>query len=262
MPKCKNGHGTYKGTEPSPKGLGYCAKHEKVHSKKFGLNGYLWIVKQTKTSKRWFPIKQTKSKPNKTKQKTKRKNKSMITPLTPLSKIQKNGKILEIGTKLQINIRMPLEYYIDDGETLHEAPKTTKLTNTRILKYLKSKDFKERVEFTLNRLPITKGTLWWVHNIIPRFTPKLLNMTIRVDSHRIFYITINTILTNNPPKDLDPIDRIHEFTFQEYQKAIQHGFMHWHSGDILQFKKPHESIIQFDSLDLYFKESDISIFIA
>ena len=35
MPKCKNvDTGTYKGTEPSPKGLGYCARGEKVGKKK------------------------------------------------------------------------------------------------------------------------------------------------------------------------------------------------------------------------------------
>ena len=40
MPKCKNADtGTYKGTEPSPKGLGYCARGEKVGKKKKGLDG-------------------------------------------------------------------------------------------------------------------------------------------------------------------------------------------------------------------------------
>ena len=37
MPKCKNADtGTYKGTEPSPKGLGYCARGEKVGKKEKG----------------------------------------------------------------------------------------------------------------------------------------------------------------------------------------------------------------------------------
>lgn len=30
MPSCKNGKGSYKGTEPSPKGRGFCAKHERI----------------------------------------------------------------------------------------------------------------------------------------------------------------------------------------------------------------------------------------
>lgn len=33
MPKCKNDNKrTYKGTEPSPKGLGYCAHAEKINT--------------------------------------------------------------------------------------------------------------------------------------------------------------------------------------------------------------------------------------
>ena len=53
MPKCKNDpKRTYKGTEPSRKGLGYCAHSEKVSKKRKGKDGNQWIVKQVKTSKR------------------------------------------------------------------------------------------------------------------------------------------------------------------------------------------------------------------
>jgi hypothetical protein len=49
MPKCKNDpKRTYKGTEPSPKGLGYCAHSEKVSKKRKGKDGNQWIVKQVK----------------------------------------------------------------------------------------------------------------------------------------------------------------------------------------------------------------------
>jgi hypothetical protein len=58
MPKCKNDpQRTYKGTEPSPKGLGYCAHSEKVGQKRKGKDGYQWIVKQVKNSKRWMKLK-------------------------------------------------------------------------------------------------------------------------------------------------------------------------------------------------------------
>jgi len=55
MPKCKNNpKRTYKGTEPSPKGLGYCGSGEKVGTRRIGKDGMLWIVSKTKTgSKRW-----------------------------------------------------------------------------------------------------------------------------------------------------------------------------------------------------------------
>lgn len=44
MPKCKNDSSRiYIGTEPSPKGLGYCAHTMNINSKKRGLDGNIWI---------------------------------------------------------------------------------------------------------------------------------------------------------------------------------------------------------------------------
>jgi hypothetical protein len=56
MPKCLNNpKKSYKGTEPSPKGLGYCAGKMKVGEKKKGTDGNVWIVKKVKNgSKRWM----------------------------------------------------------------------------------------------------------------------------------------------------------------------------------------------------------------
>ena len=55
MPKCLNSKiGNYKGTEPSPKGIGYCAHGEKVGTKMVGLDKNMWIVKQYNKSKRWI----------------------------------------------------------------------------------------------------------------------------------------------------------------------------------------------------------------
>lgn len=46
MPYCKNNpKKTYKGTEPSPKGLGYCASGEKEGTIKKGKDGNKWIKK-------------------------------------------------------------------------------------------------------------------------------------------------------------------------------------------------------------------------
>ena len=55
MPKCKNDSSrNYKGTEPSPKGLGYCAHAEKLNSKKKGKDEHNWYVIKTKVGvKRW-----------------------------------------------------------------------------------------------------------------------------------------------------------------------------------------------------------------
>lgn len=55
MPKCKNDETrNYKGTEPSPKGLGYCAHAEPVGKICEGRNGEQWKVQKTKNgTKRW-----------------------------------------------------------------------------------------------------------------------------------------------------------------------------------------------------------------
>ena len=89
MPACKNGNGFYTGKEPSPKGLGYCAKSEKVGIRKRGRNKNMWVVKvikcKSKKYKRWVPVKtkvtkivktQKHGKKHVTKQKTSKKSKT------------------------------------------------------------------------------------------------------------------------------------------------------------------------------------------
>jgi len=58
MPKCLNDTTkTYKGDEPSPKGLGYAAGNETVGHKMRGKDGNMWIVQETKTCKKWAKCK-------------------------------------------------------------------------------------------------------------------------------------------------------------------------------------------------------------
>lgn len=58
MPKCLNDTTkTYKGDEPSPKGLGYAAGSETVGHKMRGKDGNMWIVQETKTCKKWTKCK-------------------------------------------------------------------------------------------------------------------------------------------------------------------------------------------------------------
>jgi hypothetical protein len=61
MPPCKNDSlKNYKGDEPSPKGLGYCAHAEKVGTTKKGLDGNKWIISQTSSgTRRWTKLKDT-----------------------------------------------------------------------------------------------------------------------------------------------------------------------------------------------------------
>ena len=55
MPLCKNDpKKSYKGNEPSPKGLGYCAHAEKLGVSKKGKDGNIWKIEATsKGVKRW-----------------------------------------------------------------------------------------------------------------------------------------------------------------------------------------------------------------
>lgn len=55
MPKCINDETkTYKGDEPSPKGLGYSAGKLKDGDTHMGKDGNMWFVKKTTTSNRWM----------------------------------------------------------------------------------------------------------------------------------------------------------------------------------------------------------------
>ena len=56
MPECiKDSKKYYKGDEPSPKGLGFCAHSEEIGTIKTGLDGNIWIiVKTAKNIKRWI----------------------------------------------------------------------------------------------------------------------------------------------------------------------------------------------------------------
>jgi hypothetical protein len=61
MPKCKNDSSrSYKGTEPSPKGLGYCGHAEKVGKRMKGKDGKIWIVVKNKNGiKKWTRFKRS-----------------------------------------------------------------------------------------------------------------------------------------------------------------------------------------------------------
>ena len=63
MPKCKNDETrSYKGDEPSPKGLGFCAHAEPEGSRKKGKDGNMWEVKMVSSgSKRWMKVKEIKN---------------------------------------------------------------------------------------------------------------------------------------------------------------------------------------------------------
>ena len=104
MPKCKNSPtGTYKGSEPSPKGLGYCARGEKMGKKKKGRDGNMWIVKETKNgTPRWVKITKTEKSDVKKVEKKKVKSKKLKSKKVKSKKVEKKNlkKIIKnINTK-------------------------------------------------------------------------------------------------------------------------------------------------------------------
>ena len=113
MPKCKNfDTGTYKGTEPSPKGRGYCAKGEKINKKMKGNDGNMWIINETKAGvKRWVKFTKKSETPKKSKsiktskfiKKTKRKT---IKKSKSNKKTKRKSKIIEKYGNMQ-------NYYIE-----------------------------------------------------------------------------------------------------------------------------------------------------
>ena len=126
MPLCKNDpKKSYKGDEPSPKGLGYCAHAEKVGVTKKGKDGNKWKIETTsKGVKRWV------------------KQKS-----NTIKKINKNdnmnkyiGKIILI--QLPKNVRPRYRWIVrkrEDGRFIVRAPHANVLI--RNLKYKRDTDF-------------------------------------------------------------------------------------------------------------------------
>ena len=117
MPVCKNNpNHKYKGTEPSPKGIGWCASGEKIGRKRKGKDGNMWIIKKVSNgSKRWMKDSKTKTE-SKTKSKTKL-NKNQLQTLSILKNDIKK-KLSKIGVKTYIftNKKINDIYFIDNEE--------------------------------------------------------------------------------------------------------------------------------------------------
>jgi len=77
MPRCKNNSKrSFKGTEPSPKGYGFCASGAKVGQRKKGKDGSMWQVKKFGKVQRW--VKCVTNKSMKPKKKSTPKKKEIV----------------------------------------------------------------------------------------------------------------------------------------------------------------------------------------
>lgn len=135
MLSCKNGKGSYKGTEPSPKGNGYCARYEKIGTRKRGHDKKMWVVRSVKLAtgkrfSRWFRVskvtkakkvtKKTTKKPTKkqtrkpTKKPTKRKRPSSAKS-TKSTKPKPRKKRLKGGVKRSYGHDRIVQQYLTSG---------------------------------------------------------------------------------------------------------------------------------------------------
>ena len=101
--------GYYKGTEPSPKGKGYCAKYEVEGSIRKGIDGNLWKVIRGKLAKNYNKTleKNKKSTKDKAKKSTKDKGKKS----TKVKKDKYIGKVILV--KLPNNKRRRYRWIVE-----------------------------------------------------------------------------------------------------------------------------------------------------
>jgi len=146
MPKCKNSEtGTYKGTEPSPKGRGYCAKGEKTNKKMKGNDGNMWIISETKTGvKRWVKFTNNKSNSTKTSKKvsgTKKQTKTVKGPKNIVSntllKYHKKAIIKKSKSKTKSKSKSKTKSK-SKSKTGLISEDLKKMTNVEVRKYLNS----------------------------------------------------------------------------------------------------------------------------
>ena len=167
MPVCKNNpNHKYKGTEPSPKGIGWCASGEKIGRKRKGKDGNMWIIKKVSNgSKRWMKDSKTKTE-SKTKSKTKL-NKNQLQTLSILKNDIKK-KLSKIGVKTYIftNKKINDIYFIDNAWDYVEK----KLGND----YLDSKFIIVVIKKDNNNIVLDKGGIYIQHNNIKYTTKKEL----------------------------------------------------------------------------------------
>lgn len=98
MPFCKNDKTKkYKGDEPSPKGLGYCAHAEKNKTIKRGNDGNMWEIKSYNGTKRWVKVTNNTSNKSKVKTKTKHSNNGLGSKQVATLPVA-NGKYLDNNT--------------------------------------------------------------------------------------------------------------------------------------------------------------------
>jgi len=170
MPNCKNDSTRkYKGTEPSPKGLGYCAHSMKIGEVKTGKDGNKWEVRKIKNgSKRWMKVNIKNEVKNKNILNIKsKKTESIFSKIFNFFKKEKKYKYIhtfnkKINYKIDIipgkYVEFKLNFIYNLDEIIKEEPNEEyhKMSDKLLKKYFKSKYF-------INRIDIYSGDLYYLN---------------------------------------------------------------------------------------------------
>lgn len=155
MPKCKNNPSRfYKGTEPSPKGFGYCASGAKVGTRKRGKDGKMWYVKKMKQSRRWVRVvlkNKPRNKQNKLKKKSKKQNFINLRLVFGVYKTNKTDKLTD--TQIQKVFQSAKPYNRINNSTDYAMELILKASNINHVKVCRPPQIKT--------LGIFKG---WLHS--------------------------------------------------------------------------------------------------
>lgn len=247
MPVCKNSSKRYyTGKEPSPKGLGWCAHAEKEGKRRKGRDGNMWVVAKVSNSLKWIRTKTTPAK--------RKKSSNQITASNPVTVSSKC--IPKPGDKIVTEIHMPLMCYAEDGNTIVYAKNVkTKLKDKTVLTYLHSRKFSNYIQGIFDRMPIPRGALWWSHNLVPMYIPKIQSIQASVNSDRIFHVRIEAVLSKTASKNLTERDKVVNLTMEQYEEAIRETFGHWRTASSIldtKFDK-YESLprLQFEDKDIH-----------
>ncbi len=162
MPKCLNhSKATYKGTEPSPKGLGYCARVGKVGTEMQGRDGRIWVIRANKAgTKQWKPLSGT---------------------LTPLPKTH------DIVSLAPLRFRMVIGYYRNEKKYAKKHSHFTDKSNARpfatkksLSTFARSATMWENMYIAYEGYPLFDG--YKAYNVrLGHITPKHINKIVVLD---------------------------------------------------------------------------------
>ena len=193
MRLCKNDpKKSYKGNEPSPKGLGYCAHAEKLGVSKKGKDGNTWKIEATsKGVKRWVKQKaEKKSVKHDRKKIEKHKTYFIYTGYNGDMGFTPINFIVKINKKQFIIYKIPNNFYKNISSNDVESSSFNKILNKKHKDFI-SEQKKPDFKFNFDKVFITKGVeqvLMLDNNDSITYNPKLNgnNLLFKVNNDYIF----------------------------------------------------------------------------